>query len=58
MVTNLENPEISVKAKIFFDSGSQKSYITNELQKKINLKGENEEIIYVNTFGSKKAQKF
>jgi len=35
MVMNLENPEMSVKDSIFFDSGSQKSYITNELQKKL-----------------------
>jgi len=41
IVINSGNPEMSVKANIFFDSGSQKSYITNELQKELNLKGEN-----------------
>ena len=37
---------------ILFDGGSQRSYVTDNLKKKLHLKAENVEMINLNTFGS------
>eukprot|EP00794_Sanderia_malayensis_P006304 gene6304-biopygen5218 len=42
------------KINILFDGGSQRSYITEELRKKLGLKGEKKETVNVNTFGTDK----
>eukprot|EP00794_Sanderia_malayensis_P015519 gene15519-biopygen11979 len=42
------------KINILFDGGSQRSYITEELKKKLGLKGEKKETVNVNTFGTDK----
>ena len=41
----------SKKVRILFDSGAQRSYITKELQKNLNLKPLRVEIIALNVFG-------
>ena len=43
-----------VEVNVLFDSGSQKSYITDDLKKKLNLKVEKTETVNLNTFGSEK----
>eukprot|EP00795_Rhopilema_esculentum_P005588 gene5588-biopygen573 len=42
---------------ILFDSGSQRSYISEETVKKLGLKVEKTETVYLNTFGSNKYEK-
>ncbi|XP_028400806.1 uncharacterized protein LOC114523939 [Dendronephthya gigantea] len=41
-----------VMIRILFDSGSQRSYITNELKQKLDLKSEKRETLHLNTFGN------
>ena len=57
--TQVKNPESGLKqtARILLDSGSQKTYITEALAKKLNLKlGDRDEFMFV-TFGSEKLRK-
>ena len=44
----------SVAVKILFDSGSQRSYITDSLRSKLDLKPEKSETLHLNTFGDSK----
>ena len=39
------------KIRMLFDSGSQRSYITNELKEKLDLKPTKQETLHLNTFG-------
>ena len=40
-----------MRVNILFDGGSQRSYVTEELRKKLGLKGEKKETVTVTTFG-------
>jgi len=53
LISNFDNPEISTYAHLFFDSGSQRSYITKDLQNRLGLKSQFEEFLNINTFGPK-----
>ena len=47
-----------MRVNILFDGGSQRSYVTEELRKKLGLKGEKKETVNVNTFGTDKRIKY
>ena len=47
-----DNQSKMVPVKILFDSGSQRSYITDELRSKLDLKVKGKETLNLNTFGS------
>ncbi len=49
-----EDETKKMKVNILFDGGSQRSYITESLKKKLGLKGERKETVNVNTFGTDK----
>lgn len=49
---NPQNPRISTETTVFLDNGSTKSYVTDELAQKLQLKPISQEILRVNTFGS------
>ena len=57
--TQIKNPESGLKqnARILFDSGSQRTYITEALAKRLNLKLGNKDEFMLVTFGSEKAKK-
>lgn len=42
-----------IEARVLFDGGSQRSYITNELQEKLGVKRQRTETLHLNTFGGK-----
>ena len=46
-----EDPSKRQLVHDLFESGSQKTYVTEELQKKLELKAEGKEFINLNTFG-------
>ena len=52
-----DNQDKKVPVRILFDSGSQRSYVTDELRDKLGLKVEGKEILNLNTFGSNKYRK-
>ena len=54
--TEIGNPgrKIGQVSRVLFDSGSQRTYISESLAKQFNLKGEREEEIKLVTFGSEK----
>ena len=43
--------KVNTKVRILFDSGSKRSYITNELKEKLDLKPTKQETLHLNTFG-------
>ena len=47
----------SVRVKILFDNGSQRSYITNSLKSKLNIKPKKTEVLHLNAFGERSYQK-
>ena len=47
-----EDRDKKVEVNILFDSGSQKSYVTDELKRKLSLKVQKTEALHLNTFGS------
>eukprot|EP00795_Rhopilema_esculentum_P009664 gene9664-biopygen11063 len=49
-----EDRSKKVTVSILFDNGSQKSFISEELKRKLELKSENTEILNLNTFGSER----
>uniref|UniRef100_A0A914UNU3 Peptidase aspartic putative domain-containing protein n=1 Tax=Plectus sambesii TaxID=2011161 RepID=A0A914UNU3_9BILA len=58
--TEVSNPDERDKARvvhIFFDCGSERSFITQRLAKKLKLKAQSEETLSVYTFASKEPQK-
>lgn len=52
-----EDKAKKIAVNILFDGGSQKSYITESLKKRLALKSEKTETINLNTFGSEKSKK-
>ncbi len=48
-----EDGSKSVKVKILFDSGSQRSYVSDNLKSRLNLKSKKTETLHLNTFGEK-----
>ena len=52
-----EDQSKKVAIDVLFDSGSQRSYVSGELKKKLSLNVENAETINLNTFGSDKYSK-
>uniref|UniRef100_A0A914WPP3 Peptidase aspartic putative domain-containing protein n=1 Tax=Plectus sambesii TaxID=2011161 RepID=A0A914WPP3_9BILA len=58
--TEVSNPDERDKvqiAHIFFDSGSERSFITKQLAKKLKLNVESKETLFISTFASKEPQK-
>ena len=51
------NGSRSAKVRILFDSGSQRSYISNSLKTRLNLKPVKNETLNLNTFGNSKFRK-
>jgi hypothetical protein len=51
------NGSKAVKARILFDSGSQRSYVTNSLKSKLGLVPLKRETLNLNTFGDKRFSK-
>ena len=49
-----EDGSPSAKVRILFDSGSQRTYITNNLQRRLRLKPKKSESMQLNTFGDNK----
>ena len=49
-----EDKSKKVTVNILFDGGSQKSFISEELKRKLDLKSEKTELLNLNTFGSEK----
>ena len=47
----------SANVRILFDNGSQRSYVTNNLKSRLNLKPEKHETLHLNTFGENKFRK-
>ena len=47
-----DKPEASVQARILFDSGSQKSYVSQRLKEALSLKPIHSETLVIKTFGS------
>ena len=45
-----------ISVNILFDGGSQRSYVTEEVQRKLKLNAEGTEAINLNTFGSQKLE--
>ena len=43
--------------KILFDSGSQRSYVTDSLKSRLGLRSKETETLHLNTFGEKKFRK-
>jgi len=56
-VYNGSNKDQCFKVQMLFDLGSQRSYVTEELMKKLNLDIECNEMLNLNTFGSSKFAK-
>ena len=56
VVTNSEGTK-SAKVRILFDSGSQRSYVSNSLKSRLNLKPIKHETLNLNTFGNNKFRK-
>ena len=52
-----EDSSKAIPVCILFDGGSQRSYITDELKKKLKLQVESTETLNINTFGSEKYNK-
>ena len=50
-VYNLGNPENSKEVRILFDTGSQRSYITESVKKHLNLNAVSTETMIIKTFG-------
>ena len=53
-----EDANKKTRVNILFDGGSQRSYVTEELRKKLGLKGEIKETVNVNTFGTSQRIKY
>ena len=52
-----EDGSKTAKVKILFDSGSQRSYITNSLKSRLNIKPKRTEALHLNTFGERSYRK-
>ena len=56
-VLNPDNSSVSMSVRILFDSGSQRSYITEKLKESLSLTPCSSETMLMNTFGSDKGSK-
>ena len=56
MMHNPSNPQRSIEVRILFDSGSQKSYITERAKSLLALESTGEQLLSIATFGSSKVQ--
>ena len=56
LATN-EDGSKSAKVKLLFDSGSQRSYITEGLKSRLNIKPKKTETLHLNTFGERSYRK-
>ena len=54
---NLSEPHISIEVRLLFDSGSQRSYITEQAKKLLQLEPTGEQLLTIATFGSSKGQR-
>lgn len=52
-----EDGSKTTRVKILFDSGSQRSYVTDSLKSRLGLKSKEIETLYLNTFGEKNFRK-
>ena len=52
-----EDGSKSTRVKILFDSGSQRSYVTESLKSRLGIKSEETETLHLNTFGGKNFRK-
>ena len=52
-----EEESKKIPVNILFDGGSQRSYVTEEVRRKLNLNAEATETINLNTFGSQKSER-
>ena len=52
-----EDKSKKIPVNILFDGGSQRSYVTDEVRRKLNLNAETAETINLNTFGSQKSER-
>eukprot|EP00112_Aurelia_sp_Birch-Aquarium-sp1_P024221 Seg755.3 transcript_id=Seg755.3/GoldUCD/mRNA.D3Y31 product="hypothetical protein" protein_id=Seg755.3/GoldUCD/D3Y31 len=52
-----EDKSKKIPVNILFDGGSQRSYMTGEVQRKLKLNAEGTETINLNTFGSQKSER-
>jgi len=50
-------PEASIMVRVIFDSGSQRSYITNKVKDHLSLNPRGTETMLIKTFGSDKGNK-
>ena len=53
-VYNLENPSLQEEVKIILDCGSQRSYVTNRVKKRLCIKPDGQRDMTILTFGSSK----
>uniref|UniRef100_A0A1I7WK10 DUF1758 domain-containing protein n=1 Tax=Heterorhabditis bacteriophora TaxID=37862 RepID=A0A1I7WK10_HETBA len=53
-VENPEEPHNNIKVLAFLDSGSNRSYITSELARQLNLRSQSVEQLHLNTFANTK----
>ena len=53
MVFNPDDPQCSKRVRVVFDSGSQRSYITERLQTELGLQPKGEQCMSIVTFGSR-----
>jgi len=56
-IENDKQPSKKVEAFVFLDSGSQRTYITNDLKEKLKLPVKNHQVLSIGTFASKTPQK-
>ena len=52
-----EDGSKSIRVKVLFDSGSQRSYVTDRLKSRLGLKPKKTETLHLNTFGEKNFRK-
>ena len=57
IIHNLSEPHISIEVRLLFDSGSQRSYITEQAKKLLRLEPTGEQLLTSATFGSSKGQR-
>ena len=56
-IFKVSSPKAMLEVRVIFDSGSQRSYITNSVRKLLNLDSRSTETMLIKTFGSTKNDK-
>ncbi len=56
MISNVENRETQIKVRILLDLGSQRSYLSETLQEKLDLRAVRSNTLMIKTFGSTSEQ--